>query len=228
MNKVLLPIASVSLLLAGCNSATPPQASDQPTVVTIGGQVASPSGAGKVSLPDMASVSTSTATDGSFSLTLPQAAALSGKTMTAAQVMAGLKCTGSLNSSDAAAQGYVVAALNVQDNAGSRQVYALNGSKTGLLSRAMNGKIWLYSDRATILSGSVDCADLLGVTQIKSLPVTVAVAAKAGWNVVDLSLSASADIFANVSASGNAVNSTTSTAATTWRTLDEVRGQLGF
>lgn len=230
MKKTAAPLllASLALSLAACNSTPTPQASDQPIVTIIHGQVATPAGAGTVSLPNLGSVSTTTSIGGSFNLTLPQASTLAGNTMTADQVMSGMSCTGKLTSSDAAAQGYLIAALTLNDSAGSRSVYAVAGRQSGLLSRNVSGKVWLYADRATNLSGMVDCATLLGVPAIKNLPIKVSVAAKTGWNTLDLNVDGSTDIFGNLSASGTAVNSTNSDGNTTWRTINEVKAQLGL
>ena len=232
MKKTTLPLMFLGFgaLLSACNSTPAPQASDQPTVMTISGKVASPSasGAGSISVPGVSSATAAVAADGRFSLPLPQASALGNLLRAADQVMTGLSCSGKLNSSDTAAKGHLMAALNLQDSSGSKSVMAVSGSKSGLLSRAVQGKVWLYTDHATRLTGVVDCARLLNISQISSLPVNVDVSAKAGWNVIDLNMAASANIFGQVSASGTAVNSATSEGSTVWQTTSELMSQVGF
>jgi hypothetical protein len=223
-----LALGTLALVLASCSGTSTPQASEQPTVTVIEGRVTSASGAGTVSVADLAGVTAATAADGRFTLTLPQGTEMASRSQGAAQVMSNLQCAGSLNSSDTSARGYLVANLQVSDAAGARSVSAVQGSKTGLLSRNVGGRAWLYVDRDTRLSGSVDCAKLLNVSQISTLPVTIDVIAKAGWNVVDLSIGASANIFGQVSAGGSVVNSVTGATVSEWRTSEELQAQISF
>ncbi|GAA5512952.1 hypothetical protein Dcar01_01676 [Deinococcus carri] len=220
--------AGAALALTACGNNTPPQASDQPTVAVINGKVTTWSGSGTVSVPDLADVSAPVNADGTFALTLPGEAALSGKTMTAADVMSGLRCTGTVTSSTPSTRGYVVAVLNVQDMNGTRQVSAVEGRKTGPLSRGLHARAWLYADGATQLRGTVNCAALLGISAISNLPVTVSVNTQRGWNVVDLNITASASVFGQLSAEGTAVNSAAGTGTTEWRTTAELQSQIGF
>lgn len=223
-----LALGALALVLASCSGTSTPQASEQPTVTVIEGKVMSASGTGTVGVAELPGTTATTAADGRFSLTLPQGAALGARVQGAAQVMSNLQCTGSLSSSDTSARGYLVANMQVSDGAGTRSVSAVQGSKTGLLSRNVGGRAWLYVDRDTRLSGSVDCAKLLNVSQIPSLPVTIDVLAKTGWNVVDLSIGASANIFGQVSAGGSVVNSAAGTALSEWRTSEELQAQISF
>lgn len=225
--KFLVP-ATLALVLAACSGTSVPQATEQPTVTVIEGRVTSASGTGTVSVAELAGVTAPMAADGRFSLTLPQGAALGARVQGAAQVMSNLQCAGSLSSSDTSARGYLLANMQVSDGAAGRSVSAVQGSKTGLLSRSVSGRAWLYVDRDTRLSGSVDCAKLLNVSQIATLPVTIDVIAKTGWNVVDLNIGASASIFGQVSAGGSVVNSAAGTAVSEWRTSEELQAQISF
>lgn len=225
--KFLVP-ATLALVLAACGGTSVPQATEQPTVTVIEGRVTSASGTGTVSVAELAGVTAPMAADGRFSLTLPQGAALGARVQGAAQVMSNLQCAGSLSSSDTSARGYLLANMQVSDGAAGRSVSAVQGSKTGLLSRSVSGRAWLYVDRDTRLSGSVDCAKLLNVSQIATLPVTIDVIAKTGWNVVDLNIGASASIFGQVSAGGSVVNSAAGTAVSEWRTSEELQAQISF
>lgn len=215
--------------LAACGSATPPQASDQPTVTVIEGTVATPRGAGTVSLDGMADVSVAVAADGHFSLSLPAGDALASRSQSASAALSGLKCAGALSSSDPAARGYLVSSLTVQDSAGGRSMLSLSGSKTGVFGqgRDISGKVWLYADRPSMLTGHLDCAAMLNVSSLPSLPVDVNINAKAGWNVIDLNIGASAGL-SGLSGSGSAVNSPSSTAASNWRTSEELQAQLSL
>ncbi|MFC5848067.1 hypothetical protein [Deinococcus petrolearius] len=225
--KLLIP-GTLALVLASCGGTSTPQASEQPTVTVIEGRVTGASGTGTVSVSELPGVAATTAADGRFTLTLPQGAALGTRVQGAAQVMAGLQCAGSLGSSDTSARGYLVANLQVGDGAGTRSVSAVQGSKTGLLSRSVSGRAWLYVDKDTRLSGSLDCAQLLNVPQISTLPVTIDVIARAGWNVVDLTIGASANLLGQVSAGGSVVNSAAGTALSEWRTAEELQAQISF
>ena len=223
-----LALGTLALVLASCSGTSTPQASEQPTVTVIEGRVTGASGTGTVSVAELPGTTATTAADGRFSLPLPQGATLGARTQGAAQVMSNLQCSGSLSSSDTSARGYLVANLQVADSAGTRSVSAVQGSKPGLLSRSVSGRAWLYVDKGTRLSGSVDCAKLLNVSQISTLPVTIDVIAKAGWNVVDLGIGASASIFGQVSAGGSVVNSAAGTALSEWRTSEELQAQISF
>lgn len=225
--KLLVP-GTLALALASCGGTPTPQASEQPTVTVIQGRVTSASGTGTVSVTELAGTSAATSSNGSFTLTLPQDSALSARTQGAAQVMSNLQCAGSLSSSDTSARGYLVANMQVSDGAGTRTVSAVRGSKPGPLSRSVDGRAWLYVDKDTYLSGTVDCAKLLNVSQIASLPVQIAVKAKAGWNVVALKIDASASWLGQISAGGSVVNATDGSAQSEWRTSEELQAQISF
>ncbi|EYB69820.1 hypothetical protein DEIPH_ctg001orf0032 [Deinococcus phoenicis] len=220
--------AGAALALTACGSAPAPQASDQPPVTVVNGKVVTWSGLGTVGVPGLDTASTPVNADGTFALVLPGEAALAGRTLTAADVLTGLGCTGSLGSSAAGTRGFLVSALTAQDTAGTRQVSAVEGSKPGLLSRHVSARAWLYADGATQLRGTVDCARLLNIPQIGTLPVTVTVNTQRGWNVIDLNIEAQANVFGQVSASGTAANSAVGASQTQWRTMAELQAQIGF
>ncbi|WP_034384018.1 hypothetical protein [Deinococcus sp. YIM 77859] len=221
-------LACAALALTACGRTAPPQASDQPPVTVINGKVATWSGIGSIAVPDLLLVSAPVNADGTFTLTLPGEAALTGRTLTASEVMTNLDCTGSLSSSAPGTRGFLLAVLNAQDASGVRQVSAVEGTKTGALSRSVHVRAWLYTDGPTQLRGTVNCARMLNMPQLSNLPVDVAVNTQRGWNVLDLTLNLSATIFGQVSGSGGVANSAGGTAVTTWRTLAELQAQLGF
>lgn len=228
MNSLLrFVLPAAALALTACSQSSPPQASDQPPVTVIQGKVATWSGTGTVGVPEL-NVSAPVGTDGTFTLTLPGDASLTGRTRAAADVMTALNCSGSLQSSQAGTLGLVLTGLNARDASGTRQLSAVEGEKTGLLSRRVHARAWLYTDGATQLRGTVNCAGLLNIPGLSNLPVEVAVNTQRGWNVMDLLLNVSANVFGQLSGSGTAANSTAGSATTTWRTMAELQAQLGF
>lgn len=218
-----------ALALTACGGSAPPRASDQPPVTAINGRVATWSGVGSVRAAGLPVASALVGVDGTFSLTLPGGAALVGRTTPAGAVLSSLGCSGTLTGSQPDARAFLLAGLTAQDTGGeAREVSAVTGTKSGPLSRRVQAQAWLYADVATQLRGTVDCARLLNLPQVPSLPVAVAVNTQPGWNVVDLDITASANLLGQVSASGTAVNSAAGTAQTVWRTQAELQAQIGF
>lgn len=221
-------LGGLSLALVACGGQAVPEASDQPTVATVNGKVATWSGEGRVTAPGLLAVSSSVRSDGTFVLTLPGALEMAASTVAVDGIAARLGCKGTLQSSVPGVRGNAVMTLEAKDSSGSRATSAVNGSKSGLLSRRVNTRIWLFSDGETQLRGTVDCAAALGMSQVKELPVTVAVNAKAGWNVVELDINASATITGQVNASGSLVNSSAGSTQATFRTSEELQSQVAF
>ncbi len=221
-------LGGVALTLVACGGTPTPQASDQRTVQTVSGKVSGWTGQGRVTVPGLPGVSSSVDADGSFVLTLPGDAEVAGQTVRATDVAERLSCSGSVQSSDSEARVFALLFLDTQDSAGTRQTSAVTGSVSGPLSRRVDVRVWVYSDSVTQLRGTVDCAKILSVPQISKLPVTVAVNARPGWNVVELNIEASANVLTQVSASGSMVNSTAVNAQNTFRTIEELQAQIAF
>ncbi|QFP78301.1 hypothetical protein DAAJ005_08500 [Deinococcus sp. AJ005] len=222
-------LGGVSLALVACGGGLPtPQASDQPTVQTISGKVSGWQGEGRVAVSGLPGASSSVHTDGSFTLTLPGEAELTQQSLPITGIAGKLDCMGSVQSSEPDVRAFALMSLNAKDGAGARQTSAMTGSKPGLLSRRVNVRVWLYSDSATQLRGTMDCAKILSIPQISQLPVTVAVNVQPGWNVVELNIQASANVLAQVSGSGTMANSTAGGAQTTFRTTQELQAQVAF
>lgn len=218
--------ASVAVALSACGGTPPaPGASDQPVVTTITGKVATARSAGTVRL-DGLGVQAPLAADGTFRLDLPTDAQMSGRTTALSEAMKGLSCTGSVKSSVDPSRGYAVGALTFTDGSGARSMSAVEGSSTGLLSRKVTARAWLYSEQAARLSGELNCSELLGGA-VANVPVAVDTAVKVGWNVVQLDIGASVGL-GGISASGNLSNATDPAATTTWRTSDELKAQVGL
>lgn len=224
----LLGGLSLTLVACGGGGLPTPEASDQPTVQTISGKVSGWQGEGRVAVSGLPGASSSVHTDGSFTLTLPDQIEAASLTMRAADVAQKLECSGSVQSSAPDARAFVLMSLDVKDGAGGRQTSAMTGSKPGLLSRRVNVRVWVYSDSATQLRGTMDCAKILSIPQISTLPVTVAVNAQPGWNVIELNIQASANVLAQVSASGTMANSTAGGTQANFRTTQELQAQVAF
>lgn len=218
-------LASAALVLTACGSAGLPTAPDnQPPATTIRGTVGTWSGPGTVTLPGPSGAPLAradVAAGGTFTLTLPDASALGGLTRSVPAAISEVGCTGTVTSGDPSARGYAFGTLTAQDTAGTRQVLAADLSvgyvppKATLLARA-----WLYADRATRLSGTLNCGSLIGAA---SAPVTVDVPAKVGWNVVGIVVNASYGL-GGVSATGRMT--LTTDAETTWLSSDELVAKL--
>ena len=235
MNSMVRPgwarwglLGGLTLALVACGGPATPQASDQPTVETLEGKVSAWKGEGRVAVPGLPNISSSVHSDGSFTLTLPAEAELAKNVVPATGITDKLDCSGAAQSSDPDAQAFAVMTLDASDTSGSRQTSAVTGSKSGLLSRRVNARVWLYSDSLTQLRGTVNCAAILSMAQIPELPVTVAVNARPGWNVLDLNINVSANILAQVSASGSLVNFVAAGGQTTFRTTKELQAQVAF
>ncbi|WP_216328681.1 hypothetical protein [Deinococcus aestuarii] len=218
-------LASAALALTACGSAGLPAApDDQPPATTIRGTVSTWTGPGTVTLPGpsgAALAQADVAAEGTFTLTLPAAPALEGLTRSVPAAISEVGCTGTVTSGDPSARGYAFGTLTARDTAGTREVLAADLSvayvppKATLLARA-----WLYADRATRLTGTLNCGALIGAA---SAPVTVDVSARAGWNVVGIVVNASYGL-GGVSASGRMA--LTTDAATTWLSSGELVAKL--
>ncbi len=221
-------LGSLSLFLVACGGQAAPEAADQPTVTTVNGKLSEWKGEGRVTVLGLPGVSSSVHGDGAFTLTLPGEAEVTAWTVGIEEIAGKIGCSGTIQSGVTGVKANTVMSLEARDSAGSRVTSTMNDSKSGLLSRRINARIWLYSDSVTQLRGIVDCASLLGMEQVSTLPVTVAVNAKPGWNVIELNINASANVLAQVSASGSLVNSGAGSRQTTFRTVQELQSQVAF
>lgn len=227
MNRLSRPalLTSAALALTACGSASLPAApDDQPPATTVRGTVRTWSGTGTVSLPGSSGpglARADVAANGTFTLTLPDASALSGLTRTAPEALGEVGCTGTVTSSDPAARGYGFATLKAQDTSGPRSILAADLNVTYVPPRAtLLARAWLYADRSTRLTGTLNCGSLIGAA---SAPVSVDVSAQAGWNVVGVTVNASYGL-GGVNASGS-MRATTDV-ETAWLTSQELVSQL--
>ena len=212
----------LALTLASCgNAPTPVPSETDPPVTTIQGRVGSGSGTGTVTLAGSGGTLAQAPVDtqGNFSLTLPSADKFAADLKTAEQMLAGVGCEGNVTSSVAEARGYAVAALNAERTGLKDSVYAANLNVQLLPPKGrLSAYAWLYTDKATHLSGSINCSKL--VQNALQINMNVDIQARAGWNVVKL--------YAEGVQSMNGTMNTVFDTPTDWRTATDLRGQLPF
>lgn len=225
MKRTLLAL-SFPLLLAACGGNTPtPPAQDAPPVTQISGVVVSGSGTGTVSLKGSGRTLAEAPVDasGAFTLTLPEASALSGELKTVTEALTAAGCGGALTSSVASAKGYGVAALQVSRTGLNDAVYAANvGAQYFPPKGKFSATLWLYTDQATRLSGTLNCAEL--VNNAATLSISLDVTTRAGWNV--LSVYGESGLPNLTAVSGSATLAADS--QTVWRSSADLRAQLPF
>lgn len=182
------PLVALALagLLSGCNSTpTPPTAS---AAMQINGTVISGSGTGTVTFSGQTGNFASAPVDasGAFSLTLPSADKFANELRSAPDVLSASGCSGTLNSSNGAAKGYGLATLDLNRQATGR-IIAGSVSRSFGIPTSFEGSAWIYVTEDTTLTGNVDCKNLAGLGM--SIPTSVQVNAKAGWNIVRVAAS---------------------------------------
>ncbi|WP_407570392.1 hypothetical protein [Deinococcus altitudinis] len=179
MNSFQLGTASILLAsLTACGSAAIPQAPAQAQVITAINGVLVDSAATTVTLPSAGKVLASAPSDagGRFTLNLPNSAALASiQTPLSQGLLNDFGCSGTLAVADPGAQSFGVAMLQTP---AARYMNAT--VVRTLLSRSLVGKAYLYVDRATTASGTLDCSAATGMPT----RVDVALNVSAGWNVL--------------------------------------------
>ncbi|KEF35043.1 hypothetical protein RDMS_03165 [Deinococcus sp. RL] len=226
---LLLPAA---LLLAGCAprplvSLLQPPAPAAPVTAVSGDISRWSGGGGSIALTGpggQALARAAVAPDGQFTLPLPDAEALAPVLTTPAAAVAALGCVGTVLSSDPAARSYAFFGLTPQRSP-TQEVFAAQAERTSFATGAFSGRAYLYTDRPTRLSGTVDCGPVVqqfaGV-QV-AVPVTVDLTAQPGWNALELSVGVQVS-FSGVSAGGRL--SAVGDSPRLWRTPEEVVQQV--
>lgn len=229
--KRLLVLTAGTLLLAGCAPRTAlmgagPTAPAQP-VTQIPGDISRWSGAGSVALTGPGGevlARAEVAPDGRFTLPLPGAPTLTPLLRSPTDAISALGCTGQVLSSDAGAGSYAFLGLTPQRSQAT-PVFAAQAQRTGFVSGTFSGRVYLYVNRPTRLSGTVDCGqvvqDFAGVQA--AVPVTVDVDAQHGWNALELGVNVRANL-GGASAGGRL--SAVPDAERVWRTPEEVVQQV--
>lgn len=230
MKRVVTLVAG-ALLLAGCaprtvSLRTVPTAPAQP-VTQIPGDISRWSGTGSVALTGPSGqvlARANVAPDGRFVLPLPAADALTPLLRSPTDAISALGCTGNVLSSDSGAGSYAFLGLTPQRSQAT-PVFAAQAERTGFVSGSFSGRVYLYVNRPTRLSGTVDCGqivqDFAGLQA--AVPVTVDVNAQPGWNALELGVNVRASL-GGASAGGNL--SAVADAERVWRTPEEVVEQI--
>ncbi len=200
MNALQLGTASILLAsLTACGSAAIPPAPAQAQVITaINGQLID-SAATTVTLPANGKALASAPSDatGRFTLNLPDSVALASlQTPLGQGLLKDLGCTGTLDVTDTGAQSFGVAMLQTP---AARYMNAT--VVRTLLSRSLVGKAYLYVDRATTATGTLDCSAATGMPT----KVDVALNVSAGWNVLAIYINGNVGL-GGVSVSGRLQN----------------------
>lgn len=224
--KKLLPLLGLSLLLAACDSGPQTPTPNDPAITQIKGVVGSGTGSGTIELRSGTSVlsSAAVAATGAFTLPLPSADKFSNQMVTADSVLGQVGCTGTLTSSTPGTKGFGFAELLATRSGATLPVVNLNADLKllALPPRVdFNGHAWVYTDKATLLQGNVDCTSLINApTIVNKLTVSVNAQTRAGWNVVEIT----------GSTSGLSLPTAASASATTvkdiegsnWRTVSDI------
>lgn len=207
--KPLLAALLTSALLASCGGSppAPTQSTPSPATAIQGTVVNWNGGAGTVAAVEGATTLSSAplAADGTFTLPLPDAAKVIGSlgTLTPADFAPVSSCSGPLTVSDPAARAYLLSSLSVTAGARTSTVSAYSATGGG----QVEGRVYLYADRAATLGGAATCA--AGAGGSTAVQVSANVTLRAGWNLVAVRV--------------NAIGSTTVTLSnaadgpTTWR-----------
>ncbi|GGQ94533.1 hypothetical protein [Deinococcus ruber] len=210
----------LGLALTACGASTPPPPAQAQVITSING-VASNASTTPVNLTGGGRTLATTQTDasGHFTLDLPSDAAAAGVAAPLSTgVLSDLGCTGTLTNGDPAASGYEVASLKM----GSASFMNATVSRS-LLSRALRGKVYLYADRSTTLSGNLDCSATTGMPTT----VTVNLNVSKGWNVLALSIDGSIGL-GGISVSGRLENGQGAVGeVSTWMDQEQVKKDLG-
>lgn len=221
MNRTTLALPLTALLLAACHGGTAtPTVS---TLASVNGTVqGAPSGASTVkllaidTLPDSAMnpalASAPISASGTFTLSLPSAAAvtplLSATSGSDAGVTNNGTCSGSISNSDPTSQAYSFSYLSV--NGIPFSAATVTGNST---SATATTKGWIYVNKPTTLSGKVSCASTSGsVTDNTSFSVNMPLLQ--GWNVINVSVTVVDSSNGSFNTTINAV--TGSDGPTTW------------
>ncbi|AXG98399.1 hypothetical protein DVJ83_03590 [Deinococcus wulumuqiensis] len=212
----------LTLSLASCGGGPAPVPTESdPPVTQISGHVMGGSGSGTVTLPSSRGTLAQAPVDaqGNFVLTLPGAEKFAADLKTTEQVLSGIGCEGQLTSSVPAAKGYAVATLNAERTGLKDSVYAANLEIQYLPPKGkLTAYAWLYTDRATHLTGNLNCSKL--VNNALQINLGVDVQTRSGWNVIEIYAEGLQSMNGNMRAVFGSSNN--------WRTATELRAQLPF
>ena len=214
-------------LLASCGSnPTPPVQETDPPLTQIQGQLVEGRGNGTVILKaEDGSELGRAAVDnnGAFTLPLPAPETFTARLKTASEALSAVGCSGTLNSSAPAAKGYGVAALRATRTDFDKDVYAANLDVQLFPPKGkLTARVWLYTDQATRLTGTLNCSQL--VNNAAQVNLALDVQTRAGWNLVAIYAETQGLQLTTLSGNANTVRDE----QTIWRSADALRAQLPF
>ncbi|SMB93462.1 hypothetical protein [Deinococcus hopiensis] len=222
-------VASLGLLLSACAGRPTLQvgpAAPAKTVGNVQGNISRWGGAGKVTLaglPGQALAQADVASSGLFILPLPDAVTVQPALRPAADALSAVGCTGRVTSSDDAARNFAFINLQPQRSE-AKPVFAARLQRTSFTRAVLTGRVYLYADRPTRLSGQVDCGQIMqefaGVAI--GVPISVNVNAQSGWNALELRVDVQGSL-TGVSATGEV--GAVADAPQVWRTAQEIIDQ---
>lgn len=208
-------LLSAALLSAcGASNKAPAATKTSENIVTLSGKLSGASGGTAVLGGNLASAAVGS--DGSFNLTLP-----SGDQMAAVKkdlnngFLKEYNCNTNLVSSDTTTQGYAFGALSYNN----KDYFDLSADRS-LLDVKAGGRVYLYVDKATTITGKLNCS-LSPIT----LNITANITVQPGWNV--LGLKGENGTFSLTELTGTMYN-TSKQDGSLWVTTDQLRKQIGL
>lgn len=231
---VALAVLTSSVLLAACGPTEPPAptapAGGAVSVAKLDGTVSSGEGAGKISLK----IANKTfegdiASNGQFALTLPTETELSSVLIDGNKILSSIGCEGSLKSATAGAKGYGFTQLDSKRTGAAVKVLGVKADK-GIVLLPPGAKVnfqltgLVFANKATTLTGSVDCAKMLDPKLVKSLRVGVNLKLKQGWNYVYIS--GITDSFTSLPTEASATATITVNPKIPWQTSTDLSKSL--
>lgn len=219
MTSLRFPLAACFSVafLAACQSSTPAAVPAAEVTPVLSGRLVGASNT-TVLLRNKNKTLASTSVDagGNFTLTLPTSEQLADtKTSLTAGLLADLGCTGALKLGDSSAQGYAFATLTA-----GKAFADVTVTKT-LTTRTLKGRVYLYTDKPTTLSGPLNCSAATGLPTTLQVNVT----ASPGWNVLALSITGAYSFPSSISVSGSVTNGAASPGSA-WIDLDALKAQI--
>lgn len=153
--------------------------------------------------------------NGHFVLSVPSDTKMNDyKVSLSTDLLASIGCTGNLTLSDAAAKGSGIIMLKANNTDYMNAVV----TKSGLLGRIreLTGTGYVYADRATTATGTLDCSKLTSMPT----PITVNLNLNQGWNFVSYLIRGEGGL-GGITVNGSVDNSNPQ-ATSTWQTKDSL------
>lgn len=229
---------SALILLASCGQKTEPSQPDAPAESKLEGTISSGSGSGKVTLKVAdKTFSGDIASNGKFSLVLPNSSDLSDELVDVSQVLKAIGCEGTLTSSATDAKGYSFAQLQSKREGITASVFSATTKRystmTFPIQLELKATALLYASKASNVSGKATCQRLMLPKDFPMLlpnqqfgigGVVVNLKLRPGWNYVAINITSqmSADFKFSGTGSATVVDSYT----TPWKSLQDITKNL--